>query len=174
MALSAETIALLTSLGIVGEDIVRVARSVENDYAKPKRKKAAAAASKRCPPDWRPTDDDLAVARSEGFQGEEIDRQLAKMKDYTFRTAHTDWSATFRNWVRNSNDRRSASPSSSDSSNPRRANTESRRRAWAGIIAERDGLPLGDDLFGGGDEPNPTSGGSHLRLVNPRDRDADR
>lgn len=60
----------------------------------------AKAASKRCPEDWRPSVQDLAIAAGEGFSPGEIDRELAKLRDCTFGTARSDWSATFRNWIR--------------------------------------------------------------------------
>lgn len=59
-----------------------------------------AKASKRCPADWSPSPADLAVAEGEGFSPGEIERELATIRDCEFRNARSDWSATFRNWIR--------------------------------------------------------------------------
>lgn len=56
--------------------------------------------SRRCPSDWLPTHADMATAEGEGFTPGEIDRELAKIRDYQFRDGHSDWSAVFRNWIR--------------------------------------------------------------------------
>lgn len=59
-----------------------------------------AKASRRCPADWSPRPADLAVAEGEGFTPGEIERELASIRDCEFRNARSDWSATFRNWIR--------------------------------------------------------------------------
>ena len=35
----------------------------------------------------------------------DVERELAKFRDHTFRVGRTDWAATFRNWLRESVDR---------------------------------------------------------------------
>lgn len=65
-----------------------------------------AKATKRCPEDWSPSPADRAVGEVEGMTSGEIDRALAKMRDHTFKTARSDWSATFRNWLRADAERR--------------------------------------------------------------------
>lgn len=70
--------------------------------------------TRRCPADWLPSVNVLATADTEGFTSGEIERELAKFRDHQFRDGHTDWDASFRNWLRNANDR-----------NPRRANGHS-------------------------------------------------
>jgi hypothetical protein len=57
-------------------------------------------ASRRCPQAWTPSEADLQVAAEEGFSPGEIDRELAKIRDYQFRDAHSDWGAVFRGWIR--------------------------------------------------------------------------
>lgn len=59
-----------------------------------------ARATKRCPDDWRPDPSDFQVAVDEGLMPGETERALAKFRDHTFATARSDWSATFRNWIR--------------------------------------------------------------------------
>jgi len=59
-----------------------------------------ARATKRCPDDWRPDTSDFQVAVDEGLTPGETERALAKFRDHTFATARSDWSATFRNWIR--------------------------------------------------------------------------
>lgn len=63
-------------------------------------------ATRRCPADWSPSVADLAAVATEGFSPGEIDRELAKIRDHHFRTAHSDWSAVFRNWIRGAAERR--------------------------------------------------------------------
>ena len=57
-------------------------------------------ASKRCPEGWMPSSDDLDVGESKGLSHGDIAEELAKFRDHTFGTARSDWSATFRNWLR--------------------------------------------------------------------------
>lgn len=54
----------------------------------------------RCPDAWSPSKEDLDVGAEEGFSPGEIDRELAKIRDFEFATARADWSAVFRNWLR--------------------------------------------------------------------------
>lgn len=56
--------------------------------------------TKRCPDAWSPSLADLAVGAEEGFSPGEIERELAKIRDFEFVTARADWSAVFRNWLR--------------------------------------------------------------------------
>lgn len=63
-------------------------------------------ATRRCPESFSPSHADMAVAEGEGFTPGEIDRELAKIRDYQFSTAHSDWSAVFRNWIRKAADRK--------------------------------------------------------------------
>jgi hypothetical protein len=70
--------------------------SPEGDAA---RKRAAPRGTKRTPVDWQPDADLLAEIRAE-CPDVDIQAALREMRDCEFRTAHTDWPATFRNWVR--------------------------------------------------------------------------
>jgi heme-degrading monooxygenase HmoA len=62
--------------------------------------------ARRCPERWRPAPADLETGRAEGFTDAEMARELAKFRDHQFKTAHTSWSAAFRNWLRTEADRR--------------------------------------------------------------------
>lgn len=61
-------------------------------------------ASKRCPGDWYPTHADRSVEAR--LSSNEVDRQLERFRDHEFPKARSDWSATFRNWLRNAADRK--------------------------------------------------------------------
>ena len=61
--------------------------------------------SSRCPDDWLPKPSTLDFAEAEGLTAGEIERELSKMRDHTFRTPRSDWDATFRNWIRTTRDR---------------------------------------------------------------------
>ncbi|MBP8145965.1 MAG: YdaU family protein [Inhella sp.] len=60
--------------------------------------------SRRCPKTWNPSEKLLAWARHE-HPGVELEHELAKFRDNTFRTPRSDWDATFRNWIREASDR---------------------------------------------------------------------
>ena len=65
----------------------------------------------RLPPDWKPTEADIAMALEEGFSGEMLNREIARFRDYWDAKAgqnatKVNWSATFRNWIRGAFDRR--------------------------------------------------------------------
>lgn len=59
-------------------------------------------ASRRCPADFTPSAELIAEASAPGVN---VARELAKFKDHTFKTARSDWPATFRNWLRDAADR---------------------------------------------------------------------
>lgn len=63
-------------------------------------------ASKRVPESWKPSEEDYAVGTEEGLTAPEIIRETARFRDHTFTPARSDWSATFRNWLRNAADRK--------------------------------------------------------------------
>lgn len=60
--------------------------------------------TRRCPEDWKPNELDLSVGKREGLDASEIDRCLAMFRDHTFSASRSDWSATFRNWLRKAGD----------------------------------------------------------------------
>lgn len=65
----------------------------------------------RLPKDWQPSPSDVAEAEKEGLSADDIRREAAKFRDYwhakTGKDAtKLDWSATWRNWVRRSNESR--------------------------------------------------------------------
>jgi DNA-binding MarR family transcriptional regulator len=60
----------------------------------------------RLPPDWQPNASDLAFARGEGLSQEEISREADRFRDHWVAKSgkdatKRDWSATWRNWIRN-------------------------------------------------------------------------
>lgn len=59
-------------------------------------------ASRRCPEDFTPSPDLVAEVAAPGVN---VARELAKFRDHTFKTARSDWPATFRNWLRDAADR---------------------------------------------------------------------
>lgn len=60
--------------------------------------------SKRCPDSFVVTPEMFDWARVE-CPGVDLQRETAKFRDHTFKTAYTDWPATWRNWIRNSFER---------------------------------------------------------------------
>lgn len=69
--------------------------------------RARKAATKRCPEGWTPTSADLEVGEGKGLTPAEIAAAFERFRDHTFGTARSDWSATFRNWLRETADRKS-------------------------------------------------------------------
>lgn len=61
---------------------------------------------RRCPEGWEPSDITHGKLISEGFTAGDLERALTRMRDHEFKTARTDWDATFRNWVRGDADRK--------------------------------------------------------------------
>jgi uncharacterized protein YdaU (DUF1376 family) len=55
--------------------------------------------TKRAPPGFEVTDAMRAWAASDS-PGVDVDRETAKFRDYQFRDGHSDWVATWRNWIR--------------------------------------------------------------------------
>ena len=68
-------------------------------------------ASKRCPESFAPSQDLRQWAGSDAPQAD-FDRELAKFRDHTFKTAHSDWPAAFRNWLRRASDDTAKRPQS--------------------------------------------------------------
>lgn len=63
-------------------------------------------AKTRVPEDWSPRAEDLAMAAEEGLTPGEIERELARMRDWQFRYGRVDWDAAFRTWIRKAIDLR--------------------------------------------------------------------
>lgn len=64
-----------------------------------KRKAETSKAQRRCPPDYLPDASVIAWAAAK-HPGIDLQGELEAMKDWEFKVAHSDWNATFRNWVR--------------------------------------------------------------------------
>jgi hypothetical protein len=60
----------------------------------------------RFPEDFEPTDEHRAIARSESVS---LERELAKIRDWEFRTPRTDPNATLRTWLRRAGEQLRAS-----------------------------------------------------------------
>ncbi len=58
--------------------------------------------AKRAPKDFQASGSILDFGRQHGFSESEILDEIAAFKDHTFASAKTDWPATFRNWLRKS------------------------------------------------------------------------
>lgn len=150
--------------------------SFEPSVEPPKKKEGANApsvrATKRCPPDFIPSQGAIDVGKGEGLSPREIEREIAKFRDSTFGTPRSDWDATLKNWFRKAAEQlghhRSPATQAAD---PRRANTESRRGNWVELAHERaregasDEFDFGGGGNGSGDMPN------HLRLAHSRNSD---
>jgi len=63
--------------------------------------RATPPATRKCPPEFRP---DLAFALAE-LPDLDSEREAAIFKDCEFKTPHSDWAATWRNWIRNAKNR---------------------------------------------------------------------
>lgn len=61
---------------------------------------AAKRPTKKCPEDFA-LDDDMREWAVEAAPLVDVDLETEKFKDHTFKTAMTDWPATWRNWMRN-------------------------------------------------------------------------
>lgn len=56
-------------------------------------------ATRKCPDDFDVTDA-LRDWATENASGVDLARETDKFRDYTFKTAHTDWAGAWRNWMR--------------------------------------------------------------------------
>ena len=88
------------------------------------RQRGSARATRRCPHDFELTPRLREWALTEA-PGVDLDRELAKFKDHTFKDSKSDWPATFRNWIRTAGAPRSRNPL------PNRA--EQRQQTIAGL-----------------------------------------
>lgn len=92
---------------------------------------------KRCPPDWMPSEADIAKLKEEGVGEFNTRRALARFKDHEFPKARSDWSATYRNWIRKDAD-------DAKRSKPRLTAADrdaSRKRAAVELLEERRNDP---------------------------------
>lgn len=69
-------------------------KNLEGSHARPR---------KRCPEDFQVTDEMRAWASQE-CPSVDVERETAKFRDHQFRDAHSDWVATWRNWLRKAAD----------------------------------------------------------------------
>ena len=66
--------------------------------------------AKRAPKEFSASQSILDFGRQHGFSESEILNEIAAFKDHTFASAKTDWDATFRNWLRKSEQWKSKEP----------------------------------------------------------------
>lgn len=117
----------------------------------PKRERRA---TRRCPEGFQPSEGDIRVGLELGMTEEAIAAELPAFLDYTFRTARSDWSATFRNWLRTAAQRNTTAPRARHD-RPYRSDRAEQRDVWADILAESD------PAYAGGSEPLRITGGLH-------------
>lgn len=67
--------------------------------SKPVAAPAAKRSSRKCPKDYAITQDMIEWAEDKA-PDVDINAELEKLKDYTYKTAMTDWDGAFRNWLR--------------------------------------------------------------------------
>jgi uncharacterized protein YdaU (DUF1376 family) len=77
----------------------------ESDTSRAKALSVRPRASRRCPPEWVPSEITLAKLSAEGHTAGDLERALTRMRDHEFKTARCDWDAAYRNWVRADKDR---------------------------------------------------------------------
>lgn len=68
---------------------------IDSAHARSRPKRA----SKRCPQEFQVTEDLTAWAAGH-FPHVDLDAETEKFRDHEFAKAHTDWPATWRNWIR--------------------------------------------------------------------------
>lgn len=61
--------------------------------------------SRRCPPDFAVTDE-MRVWASTECPGIDVNHESKAFRDYEFRNSHSDWLATWRNWMRKAHENR--------------------------------------------------------------------
>ena len=61
-------------------------------------------ATRKCPADFDVCDQ-LQEWAASNAPGVDLDRETAKFRDHTFKTSHSDWPATWRNWIRGAAER---------------------------------------------------------------------
>lgn len=120
--------------------------SVNHQKEEPVEAASSAARAKRrsrmCPAEWVPSPADLAVGAGEGLTPGEMERELAKFRDYEFRTPHSQWSATFRTWLRNAAERKPANVRTG-SHHPAPSSRAAGRGIWAEIAAKERAEGIG-------------------------------
>lgn len=110
------------SLNLIPDSLV----SVEPKSAKPR-------AARKCPDSFVITDDLKAWAQAE-CPVVDLARETAKFRDHTFKTAISDWPATWRNWMRKASDY-AQPPRASPPETPYAAHMRQRVEQAAGSMA---------------------------------------
>lgn len=62
-------------------------------------------ATRTCPALWEPSHDDVTVGLAKGLTLQQVFDELEKIRDHEFAAARSNWSATFRNWLRRAAER---------------------------------------------------------------------
>ena len=76
----------------------------DTDKNPPAEGRARKRATRRCPDDWKPSPEDVAKIRAE-CPGVDLAAAERKFRDHEFAKARSDWSATWRNWMRTDQER---------------------------------------------------------------------
>lgn len=115
-------------------------------------------AKRYVPDDWKPSEADYQVGIDEGLSDAEIIRATAKFRDHTFGRARSDWSKTYRNWLRETSERK-IKPNDHQRPSPKSEHLERVARAMAASVGGEFGERERDS-------PEPGSeGGSVPRLT---------
>ena len=100
--------------------------------------------TKRCPIDFEVTEQ-MRIWAEEKVPGVDIDYQMEKFHDCTFKVAKKDWPATFRNWMRGEQEKIDVRMNNRDfyAGKIQKPVTIEQTRKRIDIIAEGCGLPPG-------------------------------
>lgn len=112
-------------------------------------------ASRKCPASFLVEGELQRWARAE-VPAVDIRAETAKMRDHTFRTAMTDWPATWRNWMRKANDELARRPGGSLSAKEKERERKRKRLAvMTGGLLGAESVGASGDIFEMGDAHGP-------------------
>lgn len=97
-------------------DKIREDKSREESSTSLRSVEGAKRATRKCPESFSITQD-LEQWAAENAPSVDIKRETEKFRDYTFKTAHSDWGGAWRNWIRRASEsipRARASPPASE------------------------------------------------------------
>lgn len=109
--------------------------SAQSAPSPPKRR-----ASKRCPQEFQVTADLMAWAEQKA-PGVDVAGETEKFRDHEFRNAHTDWDATWRQWMRRASEGVSTNGSRQQVTHQRRPSAVERVYAATADQCGDDGIP---------------------------------
>lgn len=135
---------------ISNADALECAREISPPVDPPEKNNGrarGAARATRIQTTWNPTPMDYAFAGKEGLSREEINREADKFRDYWLaqpasKARKTDWSATWRNWIRRSIETRQ--PAHAASNGRAAPNGKSPPSSFADLAARMQSERCGD------------------------------